>query len=397
MNRKIYDFILQLFTYLAASIGVIILLLIISFVFIRGYKAVDLGLILNRYHSEPFWIRYEFADKGYSRPSALSEDIYWSTKWGVGIIETKNRDKEDVIRIEYIAKDSPLQYKGIIYQNSSNKGATEDKAYIDVGYTIKSYKTDFPQPATNANDVIKAIEQQDYFFVLTAKPAGGIRGPIITTLMIIGLTLAIATPFGISIALYLTEYARKNKVVFAMRSMIDMLAGVPSIVFGIFGMLIFFRYFKIGTTSGYSIIGGALTLVAVILPVVIRSTEEALLTVPDEMRQGSYALGANKLQTIIKIVIPSSLPGIMTAVLLSIGRIIGESAALILVAGTFINDEPRLRDSGATLAVQIWKIMAGEQPNIELASAISLIIIVIVLILNILVKLSSKYLNRAKV
>ena len=149
-----------------------------------------------------------------------------------------------------------------------------------------------------------------------------------------------------------------------------------------------------GADGGYTILGGALTMVVILLPVIIRSTEEALMTVPQDLRQGSLALGANQTQTILKIVIPSALPGILTAVLLSIGRIIGESAALILVSGTVINDRPRLNQGGATLAVAIWKEMAGEQPNIRVAASISVLIIIIVLILNVLVKLTSRRLKR---
>ncbi|MEG0290116.1 MAG: ABC transporter permease subunit, partial [Erysipelotrichaceae bacterium] len=135
---------------------------------------------------------------------------------------------------------------------------------------------------------------------------------------------------------------------------------------------------------------GSLTLSIILLPTIIRSTQEALLVIPNHLRDASLAVGANKSQTIFKIVLPCATPGILTGVLLSMGRVIGESAALIYTMGTFINDSPTILSQGTSLAVHIWSVMSGEQPNFELACAISIILLIFVLCLNITVKLVSK-------
>jgi len=130
------------------------------------------------------------------------------------------------------------------------------------------------------------------------------------------------------------------------------------------------------------------------MPVIIRQTEEALIVVPMGVRSASLSLGATETQTIFKVILPSALPGILSATLLSVSRIIGESAALIYTMGTFVNDNPRLKEGATSLAVQIWSVMSGEQPNFELASAISIIVLGIVLVMNISVKVVSSRLNR---
>lgn len=395
-RRRIYDYTLNGLTYLASSLGTLILILIIGFIFRYGFQLLSFDLIFGTYAAKPTWVKFEEAPiQSFSRPEDIAEDIYWSNKWGIGIKETRNRDHLKVIVVEYIHKDSPIKKGGLKYDNSSESGRTNKKLQVSEGITITAYYEAFRRPAGQIENVINHINSSDELFLELTVPAGGIRGAIITTLMMIAISLSLAIPFGVVIAVYFTEYAKKNKWTLIMRSLIDMLAGVPSIVYGIVGMLLFFRYFPLsGNQGGYTILGGALTLVVILLPVIIRSTEEALLTVPRSLREGSLALGANQTQTIFKIVLPSALPGILTAILLSIGRIIGESAALILVSGTMINDHPRLTEGGATLAVAIWREMAGEQPNIHLAASISVLIIIIVLILNILVKLTSRRLKR---
>lgn len=396
-KRKIVDNTLNSLTYIASSLGILILSLIIGFVLIRGVRTISFDFIFGTYAAQPSWVKIEEkAKSSIPRPLDLEEGLLWSESWGIGIEETMNRDKRQVISIAYIHEDSPLSEGGIKYNNSSEDGRTDEVIALNEGITITGYFDEFRRPAMNLNTVFDHIDNSEELFLELTVPAGGIRGAIITTMMMIIVTLAIALPFGVAIAVYLNEYARKNRITLIMRTMIDMLAGVPSIVYGIVGMLLFFRYFPLaGEKGGYTILGGSLTLVAILLPVIIRSTEEALRTVPQELRRGSLALGANQAQTIFKIVIPSAIPGILTAILLSIGRIIGESAALILVSGTIVNDSPGLREGGASLAVVIWKEMSGEQPNVAVAAGVSVLIIAIVLILNILVKYTSKRLNKA--
>ena len=160
------------------------------------------------------------------------------------------------------------------------------------------------------------------------------------------------------------------------------------------GVLVLFPITSAFGATGTSILLGGLTMSVVLMPIIIRTTEESLKVVPQSFRDASLSLGANTSQTILKIVLPSAMPGILTATLLGIGRIIGESAALIYTMGTFTSDNPSLLSGGTSLAVQIWSIMSGEQPNFQLASAISLIILLIVLIMNFSVKLIAKRLQK---
>ena len=204
--------------------------------------------------------------------------------------------------------------------------------------------------------------------------------------LLIALSLLIALPIGISTAIYLNEIARKNKVTHFMEISIELLAGVPSIIFGLMGVVALYpvtAFFKI---EGLSILLGALTMSVILLPIIIRATQESLKVVPDSLRMASLSLGATQTQTIFKVVLPSATSGILTATLLAISRVIGESAALIYTMGTFVNDSPTYKTGGTSLAVHIWSIMSSDQPNFELASAISIIILLIVLILNLIVK-----------
>ena len=161
------------------------------------------------------------------------------------------------------------------------------------------------------------------------------------------------------------------------------------------GVTVLFPVTQLFGATTTSILLGGLTMSIILLPTIIRSTEEALLVVPQHLRDASLSVGANQSQTIFKIVLPCAVPGILTGVLLGIGRVIGESAALIYTMGTFINDSPTLLSQGTSLAVQIWSIMSGEQPNYELACAISIIILFFVLILNFAVKIISKRFSKA--
>jgi phosphate transport system permease protein len=208
--------------------------------------------------------------------------------------------------------------------------------------------------------------------------------------------LIFALPIGIFTAIYLNEFAKKNKITNTIRTMIETLTGVPSIIFGLMGLAVFVPLtIRYTPADSANILSGSLTLAVILLPVIIRSTEESLKVVPDDFRQASLALGANNTQTTFKVVLPSALPGILTATLLAIGRVIGESAALIFAIGTAIKDDISIFGKSTTLAVHIWSLMTDEPANIELASTISIIILLIVLVLNISIKLLSKtYLRR---
>lgn len=201
---------------------------------------------------------------------------------------------------------------------------------------------------------------------------------IINTLIMTVLTLIMAVPVGILSAVYLVEYAKRgSKLVSVIRITTETLSGIPSIVFGLFGYLAF----VIATGWRNSLIAGALTLAIMVLPTIIRTTEEALIAVPDSYREGSYGLGAGKLRTIFKIVLPSAVPGILSGVILSIGRIVGETAALIFTSGTVAAVPQKLTDSARTLAVHMYCLMT-EGLYTGQAYATAVILIVMVLIIN---------------
>ena len=176
---------------------------------------------------------------------------------------------------------------------------------------------------------------------------------LINTVVMTALSLVIAVPLGVFSAIYLVEYAKRgNKIVGLIRLTAETLSGIPSIVYGLFGYLLFVTAFS----WGYSLLAGAFTLVIMILPVIMRTTEEALKAVPDTFREGSFGLGAGKLRTVFKIVLPSAVPGILAGVVLSVGRIVGETAALIYTAGTVAQIPSGLFGSGRTLAVHMYAL-----------------------------------------
>lgn len=214
---------------------------------------------------------------------------------------------------------------------------------------------------------------------------------IITTLMTVGLSLLIAVPIGLCTAIFLNEYAKKNNFFIKMiRGAIDLLNGVPSIVYGLFGMITFVAL--IGGTS--SILAGTLTISIMLLPTIVRSTEESLKSVQDSLREGSLALGAGKMRTIFKIVLPSALPGIMSAIILSMGRVIAESAPFIYTMGSVISATPTgYLDSNATLAVALYRL-SGEGWYVNEAYATAVVLIILVLGLNLLAELIAGKLNK---
>ena len=205
---------------------------------------------------------------------------------------------------------------------------------------------------------------------------------IINTIFIMVVTLVIALPISISSAIYLTEYAREGRVVKLIRMTAETLSGIPSIVYGLFGYIFFSSFLHFG----YSLLSGSLTLAIMILPIVMRTTEEALKEVPLSLREGSYALGCGKLRTIFRVVIPSALPSILSGVILAIGRIVGETAALIYTAGSATGVATSLLSSGRTLSVHMYALMS-EGLHMEEARATSAVLLVLVLLINFLSKL----------
>ncbi|MDY6065871.1 MAG: phosphate ABC transporter permease PstA [Finegoldia sp.] len=198
------------------------------------------------------------------------------------------------------------------------------------------------------------------------------------TVYLVLLTLLVATPIGIFTGIYLSEYAKQDsRIVRIIRLSTETLSGVPSIVYGLFGMLLFVMRLQFG----YSLLSGFLTMAIMVLPLIIRSSEQALNSIDDGLRAGSYALGAGKLYTIRKVLLPVAMPGIMAGVILSIGRIIGETAALIYTLGTTAKSPTSLTDTGRTLALHMY-VLSSEGFHVNEAYATGVILIILVLIIN---------------
>lgn len=214
---------------------------------------------------------------------------------------------------------------------------------------------------------------------------------LINTVSMTLLALLVAVPLGVFSAIYLVEYApRGNKLVSVIRITAETLTGIPSIVYGLFGNLMFVYALKMGL----SMMSGALTLSIMILPVIMRTTEEALIAVPDSYREGSFGLGAGKLRTVFRIILPSAIPGILSGIILSTGRIVGETAALIFTAGT-VAKVASLTGSGRTLAVHLYALW-NEGLNTDKAYATAVVILVIVLLLNFLSSAVAKRISKGK-
>ena len=228
----------------------------------------------------------------------------------------------------------------------------------------------------------------------TLKGTFGIAGDLLHTLYIVLITLLFATPIGVGSAIYLNEYAKPGKVVRAIEFTTEILSGIPSIIFGLFGMVFF------GTTLrlGYSILTGAFTLTLMVLPLITRNTQEALKTVPESYRSGALGMGATKWYMIRTILLPSAMPGIITGIILAVGRIVGESAALLFTAGsgyllpkTAAGFFDKIFQSGGTLTIQLYLCM--QKAQYDESFGIALVLLVFVLAINMLTKYLSKKFN----
>lgn len=230
---------------------------------------------------------------------------------------------------------------------------------------------------------IKGIRHFNLEFLLTFPEDmgrhGGIFPSIVGTILLVLLSLLFATPLGVGTAIFLTEYTKETKLTKIIRFGVESLAGIPSIIYGLFG----FIFFVIKLKMGWSLLAGSLTLTIMILPTIIRTSEEAIKSVPKNFRMVSYSLGATKWETTTKVVIPSAAPGILTGIMLSVGRAMGETAAVIFTMGSSLRLPTSLFDSGRTMAVHFY-ILAREGISMEKAYATALVLVLSILCINIL-------------
>lgn len=396
-KRKIFDISAEVITYLASFISFIMLSAIILFVFIKGSKGLTFSFITGKNEKFSYILTQDSNEVlSFNNPNNYEN---FSTRYGIAVKDSFNNNKESVIEIIYIDANSPFNNMVSMYN--------EDSIEIKKGFYIETYISylndnniiDYIFVSDGATNLVNKLDTSIKIEVLNLSVGGGgILGSIITTLLLVIVTLLIGFPLGIFTALYLHQIAPRNAFFNFLRTLIDMLTGIPSIIYGLIGatLLIPFSQSLINNPNalGGNILAGSLTLSVMVLPVVIKATESALDIVPSSYKDASLALGANEIQTTFKVILPNALPGILSAALLTIGRVIGESAALIYVIGTVITDRPTIGGKGTSLAVHIWSVMAGENPNVEVAATIAIIILVIVLSLNLIVKAVTKRLDR---
>jgi phosphate transport system permease protein len=301
--------------------------------------------------------------------SLTKEDSLYMPEYGLSLCTVVNSQNERILVVDYVHPDSPANYT----ENSAGTLFPLEKGY-EIDKIDSTLVADYQY---SLEEIAAAFVSQDSVKIRAIEPGGGIWPMILTTLMLIGLSLLIAIPVGVFAAIYLVEYAKPGRLVNIIRFATESLAGIPSIVYGLFGMLFFVK--MVGVQE--SILAGALTVSIILLPTVIRTTEETLKTVPQSYKEASFGLGANRLQTLRRVILPSAIPGILVAVILSIGRIVGESAALLFTMGTFAKVPSGFTDSGATITVRAY-MEVKEYGNVEMAAGIGVVLMLMVLILN---------------
>lgn len=391
-------------TWLSSGISLVVLVAIFTFIISRGWSAIDWSLLSGDYLATSILATSEtgVTADAFEPPAKLEDGAAFSESYGFALKDDVNRDNEHVQTIVYVDHNSPLKTLVV-----ATAGDTQGQpAPFETDMTVSRIevigadgeKTSHGHlKGESAADLVAALDEAQCITGFQAKkPGGGIRGSLMATFLLIILSMLISMPIALGAAIYLQRVAKDNKLTRMVRASINLLAGVPSIIFGMMGITIIYPLIAAVGVEGNTILLGAFTMAVLLLPVLIRQTEEALLAVPLSYTMASYALGATETQTLVKVVLPAAMPGILSAFLLGISRVVGESAALIFTMGTAIQDKVSVTGGATSLAVHIWVLMGGENPNFRLASAISIIILVFVLLLNITVKLIVSRFNQSE-
>ena len=386
MSRKLKDNLLNGLIWLSAAFSVGILIMIVGFIFTNGWSKISWDFLTNDYESQTQYVNV-ISEHSYNAPSSLPSEAFFSENLGIAI-----EPNEEGYEVVWIDENSPVK---------EAKNNADESFPVKVGYQLGQINGEGGnlkvKPDTNGQDIIEVLNSSDTLTMKVISPGGGIFPMIVSTLLLILVALVFSAPIGILAAIYLVEYAKPGKLVNLIRFATEVLAGIPSVVYGLFGMLIFSNTLNLGM----SILSGGLTLMILLLPTMMRTTEEALKAVPMSYREASYGLGANKIQTLSKVILPSAIPGILVGVILSIGRTIGESAALLFTIGTFaklpVNPTSgalSLFETGTSLTVRAY-VEVKESGNVEMAAAIGIVILVIVFTLNMISRLISKKFSKA--
>ncbi|MEE1313162.1 MAG: phosphate ABC transporter permease PstA [Lachnospiraceae bacterium] len=347
-NQKIKDGVLKGCIYTSAALTVFILVFIIGFIFVKGIPQINMHFLTSAYEDKTAYVIAETIpqDEQESGENLLSE---------IGVYYEMEEDGESMKVTDFASNTTA---KEVINMSGESEKISK-------------------------GDVISSVQSEDanHVRLKVTEVGGGIMPMLISTLLLVLLSLLVAAPIGILSAIYLNEYAKAGKILTLIRFAIQNLSGIPSIIYGLFGALVFVQMFKMQ----YSILAGALTVSIILLPTMISTTEESLKAIPNGIRESSLGLGATKLQTTMKVVVPNALPGILVAVILSIGRIVGESAALLLTAGTVAAVPTALTGEGAaaaTLTIKAYTILK-ETGDVSASCGIGVVLIVLIIVLNI--------------
>jgi len=382
-TRRIKDLIMNAIIWTSAMASAAILIIIVGFIFTNGWSLISMEFLTRDHEDTLRIVSVDARDSHFTANQTIPEDVIFIESIGITLEPT-----DEGIFVRDVASDSPV-----------NEARDNADHYFPVkrGHLLEGVNGLVVNANTSASDILEAFESTTDMSLRVRSLGGGVWPMIVATVMLIGVTLIFAVPIGVLAAIYMVEYARQGRGIGIIRFAIEILSGMPSVVYGLFGMMFFARMLNLGT----SILAGALTMTILLMPIIIRSSEEALKTVPRSFREASFGLGANKIQTIRKVVLPSALPGIMVGIILAIGRIVGESAALLFTVGTFARLPMNLQtgnlsvfETGATLTLRAF-IEVKEHGNVEMASAIGIVILIIVFTLNMLSKLILKKFSKA--
>lgn len=391
-NKK--DIVRLIPTVLSSLLVFFLLVGILVYIFSNGFKYLSVKLLTSDYYEEVHLVRADQNNKKYTNPNL--NDSYFSTKYGIALKDSTTIEGAKCVIMTYIALDSVFIN---VRELDKNLYTVQINDMIDVMIGVDWYNNDlYCDSKQGAQEFVNVLDQaKTISYLQFKKMGGGIRGSLIATLLLIVFSILFAMPLGIGGAIYLVLYAKEGKLKTVISSMIDSTSGIPSIIFGFVGMIVFIPIVSlISHKNDYSILAGSLTMAIILLPTIVKTTSEALHVVPKEYMENSLALGASKTQTIFKVILPNAIPGILTAAILSIGRVIGESAALIFVMGTFIKDNVSLLNGATSLSLHIYSLTKAEVPNYNVACAISLIILLVVFSMNLIVKIINKHIIKKR-
>lgn len=384
-SRKAKDRIANVLIYSSAAFTILILAVIIGFIVIKGLPGININFLTSSYENKTTYVTTAFFKEGKE-----SEAAGYVKNLGITI----GFDEEFGAVVTAVNKNSPIRKavdgNGTVYEVKKKDVITKIGSY-KVEEALEEFDTgNETGKAEFIQKIVEELEGQEKATVKlkVVRTGGGIVPMAVTTLYMIGLALLISGPIGILSAIYLNEYAKPGKIMNIIHFAIENLAGIPSIIYGLFGSLFFVQICKMQ----YSLLAGAMTVSIILLPTIISTTEETLKAIPKSYRESSLGLGATKLQTISRVILPNALSGILVAVLLSIGRIVGESAALLLTAGTVAQIPKALfgnSASGATLTIKAYTLMK-EENDLTTACAIGIVLLILITLINIASKMITR-------